>query len=81
MQCGNVSTSRKADLVTHTLETMILHLELFYKFNAINKITLYLSIQEEISLNRSWKLHDIIYHEGRHANSGHCTCSIRSNVK
>ena len=53
MQFGNVSTSRKADLVTHTLETMIFHLELFYKFNAINKITLYLSIQEEISLNRS----------------------------
>ena len=81
MQCGNVITSRKADLVTHTLETMTFHLELFYKFNAINKITLYLSIQEEISLNKSWKLHDIIYHEGRHANSRHYTCSIRSSAK
>ena len=38
-------------------------------------------MQEELSFRSSWKLHGIIYHEGRHANSGHYTCSLRSNEK
>ena len=39
------------------------------------------NIQKELSLWESWKLHGTIYHEGRHANSGHYTCSIRSSEK
>ena len=83
-KCGNVGTIRKADLVTHISEIMIFHLELFQysnKFYAINKITPNLYIQEELSLWGSWKLHGIIYHEGRLAKSGYYTCSIRSNEK
>lgn len=83
-KCGNVDTSRKVDFVTHTSEIMIFPLELFQysrNFNAINKITLNLNIQEELSLWRSWKLHGIIYHEGRHANCGHYNCSIKPNEK
>ena len=48
-KCGNVRTSRKADLVTHTSEVMIFYLELFQysnESNTINKITPNLSIQE-----------------------------------
>ena len=49
-KCGNVSTGRKADLVTS--EILIYHLELFQysiKINVIDKATLDLNIQEEMS--------------------------------
>ena len=48
-KCRNIGTSRKADLVTHISEVVILHLELFQysnEFNVINKITSNLYIQE-----------------------------------
>lgn len=63
---------------------MIFHLELFQysnEFDAIIKITCNLNIQEEMSLWGSGKPHGIIYHQGRHANSGHYTRCIRSNEK
>ena len=49
-KCGNVSTGRKADLVTS--EILIYHLELFQysiKINVIDKATPDLNIQEEMS--------------------------------
>ena len=48
----NVGTGRKADLVTHTSESLIYHLELFQysmKINVIDKATPDLNIQEEMS--------------------------------
>ena len=85
-KCGNVSTGRKADLVTHTSEILIYHLELFQysiKINVIDKATPDLNIQEEMSQEKVWsfKLHGVIYHGGRHANTGHYTSSITSDEK
>lgn len=45
-QCGNVGTSRSADLVTQTFEIMIFHLN-YNEYNAINKIIPNLNIQKE----------------------------------
>ena len=83
-KCRNIGTIRKTDLVTHPSKIIFFHLELFQyssEFNAINKISPDLNIQEEISLWGSCKLHGIIYHEGRYGDSGYYTCSIRSNEK
>ena len=51
-KCGNVGNGRKGDLVTHTLEILIYHLELFHyriKINVIDRATPDLNIQEEMS--------------------------------
>ena len=45
-QCGNVGTSRSADLVTQTFEIMIFHLN-YSEYNAINKIIPNLNIHKE----------------------------------
>ena len=67
-------------------EIWIFHLEISQyniRVNVITKITPNLNMQEQMSQEKIWslKLHGIIYHEGRHAKSGHYTSSITSDEK